>query len=131
MDLFAPVEPCPECKRPLPVPFEDNYQHWDGCQAGIQEAERAAMHCHTCGGPCDGPCEEGDEQFESMLVSMLDVKRREALEALYDAVKRFISDIYWDETGDGNNVAVFSTEQVNDLCETFAKIKDLKVIQNI
>ena len=33
-ELFAPLAPCPECKRPLPVPFEDNYQHWDGCSAG-------------------------------------------------------------------------------------------------
>ncbi len=35
--LFAPLEPCPECKRPLPVPFEDNYQHWDGCSTGERE----------------------------------------------------------------------------------------------
>jgi len=43
MDLFAPLEPCPECKRPLPVPFEDNYQHWDGCSIGMREAEQAAI----------------------------------------------------------------------------------------
>jgi hypothetical protein len=61
----APPAPCPECKRPLPVPFEDDYQHGEGCSIGVQEAERASMNCYVCGGPCDGPCEEGDEQFAS------------------------------------------------------------------
>jgi hypothetical protein len=40
MSLFATPRPCPECGRPLPEPFEDNYQHWEGCSVG--EGERAA-----------------------------------------------------------------------------------------
>lgn len=37
MSLFAPLGPCPECGRPLPEPFEDNYQHWEGCSVGERE----------------------------------------------------------------------------------------------
>lgn len=36
--LFKPLAPCPECQRPLPVPFEDNYQHHEGCSIGAAEA---------------------------------------------------------------------------------------------
>lgn len=64
-ELFAPLAPCPECQRPLPDPFNDDYQHWDGCSVGALEKARAEMHCLACGGPCQGPCEEGDLQFES------------------------------------------------------------------
>lgn len=65
-ELFEPLAPCPECQRPLPVPFEDNYQHWDGCSVGELEKARAEMHCLLCGGPCGGPCEEGDLQFKEL-----------------------------------------------------------------
>lgn len=37
LSLFAPLAPCPECRRPLPVPFNDDYRHWAGCSI----AERA------------------------------------------------------------------------------------------
>ena len=37
LSLFADLRPCPECGRPLPVPFEDNYQHWEGCSVGERE----------------------------------------------------------------------------------------------
>ena len=37
MGLFRPLRPCPECGRPLPVPFNDDYQHWDGCSVGEKE----------------------------------------------------------------------------------------------
>lgn len=39
LSLFAPLEPCSECRRPLPVPFEDNYEHWEGCSVGEAEAK--------------------------------------------------------------------------------------------
>lgn len=103
MDLFAPLAPCPECKRPLPVPFENNYEHWPGCWVGAREAARAAMSCCVCEGPCDGPCEEGDKQFEG-----------ERQGNLADAVGKFLSDIFWDEMGDGA-VAIFDADKVNDL----------------
>lgn len=102
--LFRPLAPCPECQRPLPVPFENNYQHWPGCWVGAREAARAAMSCMTCLGPCDGPCEEGDKQFE--------IERRGNLA---DAVGKFLTNIHWDETGDGSAVAYFDSDEVNDL----------------
>lgn len=37
MSLFAPLAPCPECQRPLPVPFNDDYQHWVGCSIAERE----------------------------------------------------------------------------------------------
>ena len=35
--LFAPLQPCPECGRPLPVSIEDDYRHWEGCSVGERE----------------------------------------------------------------------------------------------
>lgn len=40
LSLFAPLEPCQECGRPFPVPFEGDYQHWDGCSVGEAEEMR-------------------------------------------------------------------------------------------
>jgi hypothetical protein len=37
MSLFAPLRPCPECRRPLPEPFDGSYQHWEGCSVGERE----------------------------------------------------------------------------------------------
>lgn len=37
LSLFAPLASCPECRRPLPVPFNDDYRHWAGCSIAERE----------------------------------------------------------------------------------------------
>lgn len=37
LSLFAPLRPCPECKRPLPESPDDDYQRWEGCSVGERE----------------------------------------------------------------------------------------------
>ena len=39
LGLFAPLQPCSECKRPLSVSFENNYRHWEGCSIGEREKQ--------------------------------------------------------------------------------------------
>lgn len=42
-------------------------------------------------------------------------RSKKALEALSKAVEGFLTDVYWDETGDGSAIALFSPDQVNGL----------------
>lgn len=50
LSLFAPLAPCSVCRRPLPVPFKDDYRHWEGCSVGEREKRQQSEDSTTIAG---------------------------------------------------------------------------------
>lgn len=89
--------------------------------ATVTEADRAAAHA-LAGLRMDGWCswigaDVHGEQCSLIAQAIADARgaAERAGAELRDAVDIFLADIYWDETGDGSGVALFSTDQVNAL----------------